>query len=84
MGTRTVVNNSTLVEAWGIHIIEGLDSTAVLWTTILVLLVTLGPLLGAYISTTGDVQSATGVASVVLGVIALLWMCMQVEIGRNT
>lgn len=84
LNASTTTDGSTLVEAWGVHIIEGLDSTAVLWTTILVLFISLGPLLAAYISMTGDVQSATGVASVVLGVIAILWMCMQVEVGRNT
>lgn len=84
LNTSPVADGSTLVEAWGVHIIEGVDSTAVLWTTILVLFISLGPLLAAYISMTGDVQSATGVASVVLGVIAMLWMCLQVEVGRNT
>lgn len=72
------------VEAWGVHIDEGLDATMALWTTIIALALGLGPLLGVYIHHTGDVQSATGIASVVLGIMAMLWMCMQVEIGRNT
>lgn len=72
------------VEAWGVHIDEGLDATMALWTTIIALALGLGPLLGIYIHQTGDVQSATGIGSVILGIMAILWMCMQVDIGRNT
>lgn len=82
--TSTIVNSLDLAEAWGVHVDEGLDATMALWTTIIALAVSLGPCLGAYIYLTGDVQSATGVASVILGVMAMLWMCMQIDIGRNT
>ena len=66
------------------HIIEGNDSVAMLRIVILVLIVSLTPLLGAYIAMTGDIQSATGIGPIVLAVSAALWVCMQVEIGRNT
>lgn len=76
--------SSRLVEAFGVHIHEGVDSAAVLWTVIITLVICLGPLLAAYIAMTGDVQSATGIASLVVAVIAALWMCMQIEVGKNT
>ncbi|KAK5700068.1 hypothetical protein LTR97_006203 [Elasticomyces elasticus] len=75
--------NQALVEGWGVHVIEGIDGTAVLWTTIVALLVGIAPLLGSYIALTGDVQSATGLASLVVAVIAILMMCMQIEMGKN-
>ncbi|KAK5109262.1 hypothetical protein LTR85_003445 [Meristemomyces frigidus] len=75
---------STLVEAWGVHVIEGVDNVRMLWTVVLTLTVSLAPLLIAYIAITGKVQDATGIASLVVAVIAALWMCMQIEIGRNT
>lgn len=66
VNTSNIAGGSTLVEAWGVHNIEGVDHLAVLWTIIALLVVTFGTLLGAYVST-----------FVVLGTIAL--MCMQVE-----
>lgn len=84
MTTANATSDTELTEAWGVHIIEGVDRAAVLWAMIVVLTLSLVPLLAAYISLTGDVQSATGVASVVIGVWALLWMCLQIDIGRNT
>ena len=53
--TSNVADGSTLVEAWGIHIIEGVDHTAVFWTTLFVLFILLVPLLVPYIIMTGDV-----------------------------
>ncbi|KAK5711693.1 hypothetical protein LTR17_018274 [Elasticomyces elasticus] len=76
--------DQTLVEGWGVHVIEGIDGAAVLWTTIVALLVGIGPLLGSYIALTGDVQSATGIASLIVAIIAILMICMQIEIGRST
>jgi len=67
-----------------VHIIEGNDSVALLRIVILVLIVSLTPLLGAYIAMTGDVQSATRSGPIVLAVSAALWVCVQVEVGRNT
>ncbi|KAK3642116.1 hypothetical protein LTR56_010987 [Elasticomyces elasticus] len=75
--------SQALVEAWGVHIIEGIDGAAVLWTTIVTLLVGIVPLLGTYIAMTGDVQSATGLASLVAAVIAILMMCIQIDLGKN-
>lgn len=66
MNTSNIAGGSALVEACGVHNIEGVDHLAVLWTIIALLVVTFGTLLGAYVST-----------FVVLGTIAL--MCMQVE-----
>lgn len=79
VNTTNITGASTLVEAWGVHIAEGLNHLAVLWTIIAALLVTFVTLLGAYTSAKVDLQGSTGVASVVLGTIALLTMCIQVE-----
>ena len=83
--TRSATTNDTrLIEAWGVHVNEGLDATMVFWTMLLALAISLGPLLGGYIYLTSDVQSATGIGSIVLGVMAILWMCMQIETARTT
>ena len=79
VNTSNIAGGSTLVEAWGLHIVEGVNHLAVLWTIIAALLVTFVTLLGAYASAKVDLQGSTGVASVVLGTIALLTMCIQVE-----
>lgn len=82
-GSATADSNA-LIEAWGVQVYEGVDAAMALWTTIVAITVALGPLLCGYISITGDVQSATSIGSVILGVMAMLWMCMQIDIGRNT
>lgn len=79
VNTTNITGGSTLVEAWRLHIVEGVNHLAVLWTIIAALLVTFVTLLGAYASAKVDLQGSTGVASVVLGTIALLTMCIQVE-----
>ncbi len=57
--------------AWGMHVEEGPNLAAIFWTMLVVILVSLGSL-SAYVVYKKDVQSATGVGSLVLTVTGLL------------
>jgi hypothetical protein len=83
LNTSTIPGGSTLLEAWGVHIIEGVDCLALLWAIIVILLVTSEILLGAYIYAALDLQSGSGIASVVLGAIGLILMLANLEIMLN-
>lgn len=67
-----------LTHAFGLHIIEGLDRTAVLWTLFGILLVCSVPLL-AYISITKDVQGVTGIGGLIVATLSLVWMSAMVS-----
>lgn len=62
--------------AWGIHIVEGPDAVWILWTMICILAVFLGPVV-AWVVLRGDVQTATGVGSLVVSVLTPLCMAMK-------
>ena len=68
--------------AWGMYVREGADIAAMLWTTIILIIFSLG-LLAAYIVCTSNVQNATGVGSIALTVVGLLRMCVRVDMGLN-
>jgi hypothetical protein len=67
-----------LVHAFGLHIIEGLNRTAILWTLFGVLVVCSGPLLG-YIIVTKDVQGVTGIGGLIVATLTLVWMSAMVS-----
>ena len=79
LNTSTVSGGNTLLEAWGVHIIEGVDRLVLLWTIIVILRVTFGILLGAHIDAALDLQSGSSIASVVMGIIQLLLMLLFAE-----
>jgi hypothetical protein len=67
-----------LVHGYGLHIVEGLNVTAVLWTLFCVLSVCLGPLI-AYVVLRRDVQAATGAGGLAVSTLTLLWMAAKVS-----
>lgn len=67
-----------LAHAFGLHIIEGPDRTAVLWTLFVVLTLCSGPLI-AYLIKTMDVQGTTGLGGMLVAVLTLLWMAAKVS-----
>lgn len=67
-----------LVHAFGIHIIEGWNITAVLWTLLSILTICLGPLV-AYVVKKGDVQGATGLGGVIVAILMFIWMAAKVS-----
>lgn len=67
-----------LVHGYGLHIIEGINITAVLWTLFCVLAVCLGPLI-AYVVLKKDVQAATGAGGLAVSVLTLVWMAAKVS-----
>ncbi|MCJ1359520.1 MAG: hypothetical protein MMC33_009522 [Icmadophila ericetorum] len=70
--------NEDLPEAWGIHIIDGADKVAMLWTVICVLAVCLAPV-AAYVVLTKDIQGASGTGGLIVAVLTILWMAMKIE-----
>ncbi|KAF2437769.1 hypothetical protein P171DRAFT_172271 [Karstenula rhodostoma CBS 690.94] len=62
-----------LAHAFGLHIVEGLNRTAILWTLFVVMTVCSGPLLG-YVIATRDVQGATGIGGLIVAVLTLVCM----------
>jgi hypothetical protein len=71
-------SSDPLVPAFGLHIIEGIDTTAVLWTLLCLLSVCSGPLI-AYVVLTKDVQGMTGVGGLLVSTLTLLWMATKIS-----
>ena len=77
-------DHDTLIEAWGVHVVEGVDTQALLWTIIFTVTITNAPVLGMYIAMTGNVQNGAAIAGLVLTVTFGLWMCIQVDQGKHS
>jgi hypothetical protein len=76
---------ASLVEAWGVHVDEGLNTQSILWLGIVLISVVLGPILGAFISLRHDVQTALTMAGVPIAIIvAALGVWLQVDKARNS
>jgi hypothetical protein len=71
-------SSDPLAHAFGLHIIEGLNKSAVLWTLFVVMSLCSGPLLG-YIIMTKDVQGVTGIGGLIVGTLTLVWMSATVS-----
>ncbi|KAI0022956.1 hypothetical protein F4780DRAFT_120038 [Xylariomycetidae sp. FL0641] len=66
-----------LLMAWGMQLIEGPDKAKIVAFMISVLVICIGPLV-VYIFLSHGIATASGVASVFVAVVTLLWMAMRV------
>jgi hypothetical protein len=71
-------SSDPLAHAYGLHIVEGLNKSAALWTLFVVMSMCSGPLLG-YIIVTKDVQGVTGIGGLIVGTLTLVWMSATVS-----